>query len=324
MEEDIMKFYTIDDLKNVLNTYPCSTETGYISYGKEHLIDIIKQDFSGERLFLKRNYWNDETPAVYGLNAAVPYSEEAKAFAKSQKTHGGGRNLIVMNGAYFSNARYIIENNYWDLQRDSFKRDTRKSICNAVSHPVMARNESELRHAVDQLLNAFLCKMNKEVASINDFLKCKYTQFYFYRSFYKAPHVQQQIGNPTGLLLLLDNQMDVMEDGLQSLSANYKKQRKFIDGIISLLPEKNYPDTQKINTIVDRIYFKEKSLIQQLREIYDEFGRIKIEIYQLEKSIKAETEKRIRAGEGIYTDSFIIQCAKDNGLLDISFRLPDK
>lgn len=319
-----MKFYTVDDLKNVLDTYPCSVEKGYISYQNKSLIEIIRRDFDRERLFLKRNYWNEEAPAVYGLNATTPYSEEAKAFAKSQKTHGGGRDLIVMNEAYFSNARYMIENNYWDSQRDTFKKDTRTSIRNAVSHPVMTRNETELRHAVEQFLNAFLSKVNKEIASMNDFLKSKYSQFVFYLSFYKALYVQRLIGYPTEILIMLENQMNTMQGGFHSLSVNYKKQEKFIDDIVSLLSEKNYPDTDRVNTIVDRIYFRETSLIQQLREIYDNFEKIKTEIYKLEEEIKTETEERIRACDGIYPDSTIIQHAQNNGLIRTSFRLPDK
>lgn len=319
-----MKFYTVDDLENILDIYPCSTETGYISYSKGYLIDIIKQDFDKERLFLKRNIWNNEEPAVYGLNDTTPYSEEAKAFAKSHKTHGGGRNLIVMNEAYFSNARYAIENRYWDSQQDTFKKDTRAAIRNAVSNPVMTQNEAELRHVVEELLNAFLSKVNKEIASINDFLKSKYSQFYYYHTFYMASYVQRQIGSPAELLTMLDNQLKVMRNGIQSLSINDEKQEKFIDNIVSLLAEKNYPDTDKINTIVDRIYDREKHLIQQLREKYEKFGKIKTEIYILEEEIKMETEERIRTCEKIYPDSLIIQHAKDNGLLSISFRLPDK
>lgn len=233
-----MKFYTVDDLKNVLDTYPCSNKKGYISYQKKRLIEMINRDFNGERLFLKRNVWNDEAPAVYGLNGTTLYSEEVKVFAKSQKTHGGGRNLIIMNEAYFFNIYYWIENYYWDSQRDTFKRDKKKSIRNAVFHSVTTENETELRHAVAQLLNAFLSKVNKEIASMNDFLKCKYSQFVFYLTFYRAAYVQKLIGNPTGLLLMLDNQMETMEDGFQALSTDDKKQKKFIDNIISLMLEK--------------------------------------------------------------------------------------
>mgnify|MGYP006990152529 CR=1 FL=1 len=42
---------------------------------------------------------------------------------------------------------------------------------------------------------------------------------------------------------------------------------------------------------------------------------IKTKTYQLEEAVKAETEERIKAGEGIYPDSLIIQHAKDNGLI---------
>lgn len=321
---NIMKFYTVDDLKNVLDTYPCSTETGYIAYTKGRLIEIIKQDFDKERLFLKQNYWNDEAPEVYGLNDNAPYSEEARAFAESKKKHGGGRNLIVMNGAYFSNARYIIENKYWDLQRDIFKKDTRTSIHNAVSQSVMNGNETELRNTVEQLQNDFLSKLNKQINSLNDFLKSKRSQFVFYLNFYKSPYVQRLIGNPTELIHRLDNHMNVMENGFQLLSIHYKKQRKFINSTVGLLSEKNYSDKDKINTIVDRIYSGETPLIQQLREIYNEFGEIKTKTYQLEESVKAETEERIKAGEGIYPDSLIIQHAKDNGLIPTSFQLNNK
>ncbi len=319
-----MKFYTVDDLKNVLNIYPCSTETGYIAYSKGRLIDMIKQDFDKERLFLKQNCWNDEMPTVYGLNDNTPYSEEAENFAKSQKTHGGGRNLIVMNEAYFSNARYIIENRYWNLQRDIFKKDTRTSILIAVSQSVMNGNETELRNAVEQLQNNFLSKLNKQIDSLNDFLKSKCSQFVFYLSFYNNPYVQRLIGNPAELIRGLDNQMNVMENGFQLLSANYKKDEKFIDNIVSLLSEKNYSNEEKKNTIVDRIYSRETTLIRQLREIYNEFEEIKTKTYQLEEAIKTETEERIKAGEGIYPDSLIIQHAKDNGLIPASFFLPNK
>lgn len=319
-----MKFYTVDDLENILDIYPCSIETGYISYSKGYLIDIIKQDFDKERLFLKRNIWNNEEPAVYGLNDTTPYSEEAKAFAKSHKTHGGGRNLIVMNEAYFSNARYAIENRYWDSQQDTFKKDTRAAIRNAVSNPVMTQNEAELRHVVGELLNTFLSKANKEIGSMNDYLQTKYSQFSSYQTFYKASYVQQLIDGPAGLLLMLNVQMKIMEDGLKSLSINYTKQKQFLDNIVSLLAEKNYPDTDKVNTIVDRIYARENPLIQQLREKYEEFGKIKTEIYILEEEIKMETEERIRTCEKIYPGSSIIQHAKDSGLLSISFHLPDK
>lgn len=318
-----MEFYTVDDLKNILDTYPCSTEKGYISYSKKHLIEMINRDFDGERLFLEQKYWNDEAPAVYGLNAATPYSEEVKAFAKSKKPHGGGNNLIVMNEAYFSNARYIIEKRYWDLQQGSFKKDTRVSIRNAVFNPVMTGNEMGLRNAVEQLLNAFYDKVNKEIASMNDFLKSKCLQLFFYRSFYNASYVQRYIGNPAEILRKLNKQMNAMKKGFQPLSANHKKQGKFIDDIVSLLSEKNYPDAEKVNTVVNRVYSRETSLIQQLREIYDEFGKIKTETYKLEKAIKTETEERLRAGDGIYADSLIIQHAKDNGLIHASFRLSD-
>lgn len=317
-------FYTVSDLKNVLNTCPCSSKKGYIAYGKNRLIEIIRQDFNGKRAFLKRQYWNDEAPAIYGLNSVTPYSEEAEAFAKSQKTHGGGRGLIVMNEAYFSNARYSIENKYWDLQEDSSKRDTRKSIRDAVSLPVMTGNETELRRAVEQLLNAFLSKVNKEIASKNDFLKSKGAQFFYYMSFYKASYVQQQIGNPTELLHMLDIQRNIMEAGFRPLSANYKKDKRFIIDIVSLLSEKYLTDEEKVTTIVERIYSRETPLIQQLRNIYDEFLEIKIKTYQLEEEIKTETEKRISASERIYPNSLIIQHAQNNGLISISFRLPDK
>lgn len=171
-----------------------------------------------------------------------------------------------MNGAYFSNARYIIENKYWDLQRDIFKKDTRTSIHNAVSQSVMNGNETELRNTVEQLQNDFLSKLNKQINSLNDFLKSKRSQFVFYLNFYKSPYVQRLIGNPTELIHRLDNHMNVMENGFQLLSIHYKKQRKFINSTVGLLSEKNYSDKDKINTIVDRIYSGETPLIQQLRE----------------------------------------------------------
>ena len=323
-KRDTMKFCTIDDLKNVLNIYPCSTETGYINYSKGRLIGILKQDFDKERLFLTRNHWNDETPEVYELNDNTPYSEEAKAFAESKKPHSGGRNLIVMNEAYFSNARYLIENRYWDLQQDTFKKDTRTSIRHAVSQPVKDGDETALRHAVEQLLNDFYIKVNKEINSLNDFLKSKHSQFIFYLSFYKASYVQRLIGNPTELIHRLDNQMGIMENGFQLLSANHKKQEKFIDNIVSLLSEKNYSIEDKENTIVDRIYSGETPLIRELRKIYNEFGEIKTKIYQLEEEIKIETKERLRACKDIYPDSLIIQHAKDNGLISVSFCLTDK
>lgn len=324
MDKDIKNFYLVDDLKNVLNIYPCSTETGYISYTKEYLIELIRRDFTGEKLFLKRNVWNNEEPAIYGLGKTTPYSEEAKAFAKSHKTHGGGRNLIVMNEAYFSNARYVIETKYWDLQRDTFKRDTRKSIRNAVSNPVITGNETELRHVVEKFQNAFYAKVNKEIASINKFFEIKSSQFFFYLSFYKNSFVQQHIGNPTELLCELDNQMDVMKNGFQPLSVDHKQQEKFIDNILSLLSEKNLSNIERENLIVERIYNREERLIQQLRETYDKFGKIKLKIYQLEEAIKAETAKRIRANKEICPGSFIIHCAQNNGLIGISFDLSDK
>ena len=80
-----------------------------------------------------------------------------------------------------------------------------------------------------------------------------------------------------------------MENGFQLLSVHYKKQRKFINSTVGLLSEKNYSDKDKINTIVDRIYSGETPLIQQLREIYNEFGEIKTKTYQLEEAVKAES-----------------------------------
>lgn len=320
-----MKFFTVDDLQNILDTFPCSTKKGYISYSKLGLIEMIRKDFNGERLFQKQQDWNNEVPMIYGLGTTTPYSKEVEAFAKSQKTHGGGRNLIVMNGAYFSNARYIIENRYWDLQQDTFKKDTRKKIRNVISTPVKTKNETELRKAVEQLLNEYYGKLNKNIDSLNDFLKSKCSQFVFYLNFYKASYVQQLIGNPAELLLLLDNQRDVMEDGFEPLSVPYDNQKKFIDNIIQLLSkELLYNDIERINTISDRIYSRETPLIQQLRKIYNEFGMIKTKAYQLEEAIKIETESRIRTSEGIFPDSLIIQHAKDNGLISISFRLSDK
>ncbi len=319
-----MKFYTVDDLQNILDTFPCSTQKGYIHYDKRTLIEIIKNDFDGERLFLEQKVWNDDTPMIYGLGKTTPYSEEAKAFAKSKKTHGGGRNLIVMNEAYFFNAYYAIENRYWDLQMDTFKKDTRKKIYDAISTPVIDGNETELRSAVEQLLNEFYTKLNKDIASLNGFLKSKCSQFFFYLSFYKASYVQRLIGSPASLLHLLDNQKDVMEKGFEPLSVPYEKQKKFIDDIIPLLSAQHYSDKARIDTITDRIYSRESSLIQQLRKIYEQFEMIKEKAYQLEEAIKIETERRIQTSEGIFPDSLIIQHAKDNGLLRISFHLSDK
>lgn len=46
-----MGFYTINDLRDKLYTYPCSSEKNYISYTNGRLIEIIKRDFDGEKLF---------------------------------------------------------------------------------------------------------------------------------------------------------------------------------------------------------------------------------------------------------------------------------
>lgn len=321
MEEKIMKFYTIDDLKRILDTQPCSAKTGYISYEKGYLIDLIKRDFDGEKQFLKRNIWNDEEPEIYCLNDTTPYSKEAENFAKSQKTHGGGRNLIVMNEAYYTNAYYMIENRYWHSKQDTFKRDTRKSIHNAVSQPVTTRNEKELRYTIKEILTKFQSKINKEISSKNDFLKTKLSQFCFYSSFYKASYVQRNIGNPKELLDMLDEQMKVMKEGLTSLPVNPKKDEEFIDNAVSLLSEKNYSDTDKITTIVERIYSHEMTLIQNLQEICKRFREINIGTYKLEEEIKKETEERIRSNKGIYPGSLIIQHASDNGLIPASFCL---
>ncbi len=316
-----MKFYTIDDLQNILKIFPCSTQQGYISYDKRSLIEIIRKDFNGARHFLEQKDWNDEPPMIYGLNATTPYSEEAKAFVNSQKTHGGGRNLIVMNEAYCLNARYAIENRYWDLQQDTFKRDTRKKIRNAISNPVKAGNKTELHNAVEQLLNEFYEKLNENIASLNDFLESKCKQFVFYLNFYRASYVQQLIGSPAELLSLLYKQMRVMKKGFKPLSVPYEKQKEFIENIVLLLSDQYYSDEAKINTIVDRIYSRESFLIQQFRKIYEKFGMIKTKAYQLEEAIKTETEGRIRASEGVFPDSLIIQHAKDNKLISISFHL---
>lgn len=316
-----MKFYTINDLKDILNTYPCSSEKGYISYNNGNIIEIIKRDFEGKKLFNEKKCWNNETPIIWGIGNSTLYSKEAEAFVQSKKTWGGGRKLIVMNEAYFSNARYGIESRYWNLNGNTFKLDTRLKICETISNSVITINKNELCQAIEQLLNDYLSRLNKEIASLNDFFKSKCSQYFFYLSFYKSQYVQRYIEKPTELLSLLNKQKEIMENGLKTLSVSPGNLHKFIENAIKLLSEENYSDAEKIRTIADRIYDREKRMYKQFQKVYTEYEAIKTKTYQLEEAIKIKTEELIKSNKEIHSGSLVIEHAKNNGLLRASFDL---
>lgn len=226
-----------------------------------------------------------------------------------------------MNEAYFLNAYYIIEKRYWDLRQDTFKVDTRIKIRNTISNSVMTMNESELCHAIRQLLNNFLSRLNKEIASLNDFFECKCSQFHHYLDFYKSSYVQQCIAKPEGLLLLLEMQKDTMTEGFKSLSVPHENLNKFLDNILQLSSEENYTDEEKIHVIVDRIYNREANLIKKLEKVFAEFEAIKAETYKLEDAIKIKTEELIKSSKKVFPGSLIIDHAQNNGLLRPSFKL---
>lgn len=167
-----MQFFTVKDLCERLNLYPCSDEKNYIHYNEGTLIEKIRKDFNGNKNYNKKKYWNKEEPMIfgicdgldeYGTKKYIPYTKEVENFVKTVKTHSGGRNFIVMNESYFENCYFAIEKEYWGKKSDVFKRDTRAKIRDAISDAVETGNANDFRKIIAQILNGFLIRLNKKL-----------------------------------------------------------------------------------------------------------------------------------------------------------------
>ena len=319
-----MKLFTVKNLKNRLETYPCSGEKGYISYQNARLIEIIKRGYvvNEEERFIKKKPWQNETPLIWGIDN-TPYPQEVKDFAESKKTWTGGRKLIVMNESYYDNCYYAIESKYWARQTNPFKRDTRKEIQDAISSSVIGVNKEELRYAIENLLNNFTSHLNEKITSFNELFKSKCSQYVFYISYYQSTYVQRQIQKPEELLKSLCAQMDIMKVKIKPISITKLNLCKLINNAVILLNDDNYTSKERIDCITDRIYDREQRLIKEFKEQRAKFSEIRGKAYQLEDAIKIETERRIKNNKNILPNSLIIEHAKNNGLLATSFDLSE-
>ena len=178
-------------------------------------------------------------------------------------------------------------------------------------------------YAIRMVLNNFLTRLNEKIASFNELLKSKCSQYVYYVSYYQSTYVQRQIQKPEELLKALCAQMDIMQVKIKPISITNKDLCKFIDNAIVLLDDNNYTLKERIDYITDRIYDREQRLIKKFKEKRDEFSKIREKTYQLENDIKIETERRIKNNKNILPNSLIIEHAKNNGLLATSFELSE-
>lgn len=318
-----MRLYTIKDLKNRLVMYPCSSEKGYISYQNARLIEIIKRGYVNEEdHFNEKKPWQNETPVIWGIDD-TEYPQDVKEFVNSRKTGNGGRNMIVMNEAYYDNCYYGIENKYWARQTNPFKRNTRKEIRNSISASVIDTNAEELRCAIENLLNSFLAHLNEKITSFNDLYKSKRSQYVFYVTYYQSTYVQRHIKKPEKLLKSLCTQMEIMDVDIKPISITRKTLCKFVNNAIVLLGDKGYTPDERIDYITDRIYNFEQNLINEFKEKRAKFEKTMKKSNKLENDIKIETQNRIKNNKNILPNSLVIEHAINNGLLETSFNLSE-
>lgn len=318
-----MQYYTVDDLQQRLDTRPCSTDKGWVDYTKNWLIELIKKDYRGDKVFNKQQIWNVKNPQVWGITIdpekTVTYPKKVETYAKTRKSWNGGRYMIIMNESYYDNCYYIIEKKYWDRKLNPYKRDTRKEIINTISNAVISSDEKELSNKIEQLLLSFLSRINKNIVGFNDFFATKRSQLYFYLTFYTSTYVLKNIDKPAGLLCLIKMQIDTLEDEIKLLFISPKDLHNYINGVIEVLSEKYSDNEMKIKYIADRIYSYEQHFIDQFREKRKQFDDIADETYNLERDIKIKTAELIKSNKRLLPNSLIIEHAKSNGLIGASF-----
>ena len=318
-----MRLYTIKDLKNRLEIYPCSSEKGYISYQNARLIELIKRGYvNEENRFNEKKPWQNETPVIWGIDD-TEYPRDVKNFAKSRKTGNGGHKLIVMNESYYDNCYYAIENKFWSRKTNPFRRDTRKEIREAIATPVIDANKEKLGYAIENLLNNFTSHLNEKIASFNELFKTKCSRYTFYITYYRSTYVQREIQEPEELLKSLCTQMHIMKVEIKPISITHKDLYKYINSDVALLGDNHYTPEERIDCIADRIYDREHKLIKEFKEKMAKVDNILADTNQLEDAIKIETKNRINNNKNILPNSLVIEHAINNGLLETSFNLSE-
>lgn len=300
-----MILFTIDDLEKRLYHFPCnSVKMGWVTYSKRWLTEQIRRDYNGKRKWNERQSWNQEEPAVWGIEKSIPYPKEVADYVRETKGQAGGRQLVVMNEAYYDNCYFDIEGKFFRQEKTIFKPDTRKYIENSIAEAVYEKNIQLLLEKTQEILNRHLKELNLEIQSHNNSRKQKYEDLeQRLHVFNYNNYVRQRLTIPPEYVEERKRQKERLLKPIELLC--YPKLSKLIEGDKEILLDSDYssnnPDYQsfdknkRLQMLADRIQKREKEMIDKYKKVLKQYQDDMDCFYKFLDDLKTSLRNQIEA-----------------------------
>ncbi|MCL2247994.1 MAG: hypothetical protein FWC13_01845 [Oscillospiraceae bacterium] len=302
------KFYTLKDALEFYNKKPSGEEGEWITYSRQHVIEVIKNDYHGNKMLLnERCICNCSGKAeIFGItlfneNASSPdeeyffdkpYPDECKHLLKSNDRYS----TWVMNREYMLNLFFELERRKFPSGKHQIIKASRKQLKDKLVGLIEQPIKQNIKDLIYQKLEHEMVSLDEQIRlkieHLNECNNAERNRFDNILLFFKKPQVFQNINAPMIIESLESKRNELKEatliidctSTLQSLKRSVNENYCFISNDQSV-------HESEITKIVEMYLKRQKVILDDWGKLHEQWNRNIKKAY----SLRYELIEEIRA-----------------------------